>query len=64
MPFEWSTGVHREGENNSPLASEVYDVRIHASGDFDIDTYIYARKRVETAEITKERWRSRQWRFV
>jgi hypothetical protein len=60
VPFESgrqnAQRIDREGERDYlPLASQIYHERIHASRDFDVYTNIYARKRVETAEIT-EQW--------
>jgi hypothetical protein len=47
--------IDREGGRDYlPLASQVYNVGIHASRDLDVYTNIHARKRVETAEITEQ----------
>ena len=46
-----SIGWARTGTRNDvPFAPQVYNVRIHASGDLDVYANVHAGKRVEAAE--------------
>jgi hydroxyacyl-ACP dehydratase HTD2-like protein with hotdog domain len=48
---ELSIEEARTGSRNDvPFAPQVYDVRIHASGNLDVHANVHAGKRVEAAE--------------